>query len=79
MSKHATSIDKKFPFNSEEWKISIETQELKLKQQWMFLKCSMTESQCITLASYKIAMQIAKYQKSFLEGEFLNNVLLKLL
>ena len=43
----------------------------KLKQQRMSLKCSMTESQCIIFASYKIAMQIAKYQKSFLEGEFL--------
>ena len=38
-SKHATSIEKRFPINSEERKIYIETQELKLKQQRMSLKC----------------------------------------
>ena len=47
LSKQATSIEKKLPINSEERK-KIETQELKLKQQRMSLKCSMTESQCIT-------------------------------
>ena len=31
----------------------------------------MTENQYITFASYKIAMQIAKCQKFFAEGEFL--------
>ena len=37
----------------------------------MSLKCSMTKSQYITFASYKIVIQIAKYQQSYLEGEFL--------
>ena len=59
-------------------KIYIETQELKLKQQRMSLMCSMTESQCITFASYKRAMQIAKYQKSFLEGEFLKQCFIEI-
>ena len=44
----------------------------------MSLKCSMTESQCITFASSKIAIQIAKYQKSFLEGEFLKQCFIEI-
>ena len=50
---------------------NIETQEQKLKQQRTLLKYSMTENQCITFASYKISMQIAKCQRPFIEGEFL--------
>ena len=37
----------------------------------------MTENQCITFASYKIAMQIAKCQKPYVEGQFLKQDLLK--
>ena len=65
LSKHATSIETKIPINSDERKIYINTKELKLKQQRILLKSSMTENQCITFASYKIAMQIAKCQKPF--------------
>ena len=44
----------------------------------MSLKFSKTENQCITFASYKIAMQIAKYQKPFLEGEFLKQCFIEI-
>ena len=33
----------------------------------MSLKCLMIESQCIKFSSYKIAIQIEKYQKTFLK------------
>ena len=56
LSKHAMSIENKFPINSEEQKQYIKTLKLKLKQQRKSLNGSITVSQCITFASYKIAI-----------------------
>ena len=38
----------------------------------------MTENNCITFASYKIAMQIAKCQKYFAEREFLKQCFIEI-
>ena len=38
----------------------------------------MTENQCITFASYKIAIQIAKCQKPFVDGEFLKQCFIEI-
>ena len=48
LSKHSTSSEKKIPINSEKRK-NIETQELKLKQQRISLKCLMTENSSLTI------------------------------
>ena len=56
----------------------IKAQKLKLKHQRISLKSFMTENQYITFASYKIAMQIAKCQKRFAKGEFLNQCFIKI-
>ena len=61
---------KKFPINSEARKIYIETQEHKLKQQRTFLKCLMTENQCITFASYKISMHFENFTKCEMPNNF---------
>ena len=78
LTKHATSIEQKFPLHSDERKKYIDTQELKLKQQRNSLKGSMTENQCLTFASYKIALQIAKCQKPFVEGEFIKQCFIEI-
>ena len=55
---------KKKNFNQQRGKKKyIEIQEHKLKQQRTLLKCSMTENQCITFASYKISMHFEKFYK----------------
>ena len=38
----------------------------------------MTENQCITFASYKISMQIAKCQRPFIEGELLKQCFIEI-
>ena len=48
LSKHLTSIEKKFQSTANNEK-NIETQELKLKQQRISLKCLMTENSSLTI------------------------------
>ena len=66
LSKHATTIETKFPIHSDERKnIWYRNTRTKINSTANFFKGSMTENQCITFASYKIAMQIAKCQNKF--------------
>ena len=44
--------------------------ESNIKKQKCFLKSAFSEGECVTLASFKIPMIIAKYQKPFSDGEF---------
>ena len=48
LSKHSTSIENKFQSTSNN-ETNIETQELKLKQQRISLKCLMTENSSLTI------------------------------
>ena len=41
-----------------------------LRNKSVFLKSALSEGECVTLASFKISMIIAKYQKPFSDGEF---------
>ena len=41
-----------------------------MKKQKCFLKSALSEGECVTLASFKISMIIAKYQKPFSDSEF---------
>ena len=48
-----------------------------IRNKWFFLKSALSEGECVTLASFKISMIIAKYQKPFSDGEFVKECFLE--
>lgn len=61
-SKHKQTIEKLYPNNSECGKLYISQLQERLSKQRSLLKQSLTESECVTFASYNIAMLISKFQ-----------------
>ena len=75
-ANHKANYDKKYPKYSESRTLYIAELKSKLLQQRKLLKISLTETQCVTLASFHISMKIAKYRKPFSEGEFIKDCFL---
>ena len=69
-SQHAKQISKKYPIGSEIRTKYICQLQSNIKKQKCFVKSALSEGECVTLASFKISMIIAKYQKPFSDGEY---------
>ena len=70
------NYDKKYPRSSESRMLYIAELKSNLQHQRKLLKTALTETQCVTLATYQISMKIAKYRKPFTEGEFIKECFL---
>ena len=70
-SQHAKQISNKYPIGSELRTEYIRQLQSQINKQKSCLKAALSDGECVTLASYKISMIIAKHQKPFSDGEFL--------
>ena len=73
-AKHSNSINEKYPPKSDSRNNYIQQLQNKINRQQSMLKKSLTESECVSFASLKITMLIAKSLRPFAEGEFLKQV-----
>jgi hypothetical protein len=74
---HRAKMDSHYPNGSDLRQSYVSHLKLKLQKQRASLKAALTESECVTMASFKIAMMIAKYRKPFSEGEFVKQCFLE--
>lgn len=70
-TNHKTKYDKLYPLKSEARTLHIETLKSQLNKQRKILIKSLSDSECVTLASLHIAFNIARSRKPFSDGEFL--------
>ncbi len=70
-TQHQIQIEKNYPISTKSRENYYLQKLSQLENQRKTLKQSLTESECITLASFRIAMLIAITQKPFSEGEFM--------
>lgn len=75
-TKHKSAIEKDFPPNSRSRTLYVNQLKDNLIKQRCVLKSALTESECVTLASYQLSMKIAISQKPFTEGEFVKSCFL---
>ena len=68
--QHAIQITNKYPIGSELRTEYIRLLQSQINKEKSFLKAALSDGECVTLASFKISMIIAKHQKPFTDGEF---------
>lgn len=71
--KHKEILKDDYPLNSAARQIYIKQLKSCISKQTAFLKVALSESECVTLASFKLAKMIAVSQRPFSEGEFIKS------